>query len=280
MFMNFKLLAGIFLILILGTVFSAAPTMGAITYTKAYATDYNYGNWITTYITLSSLVNGGASDLNRTECQYAIDGSWLDSVTDINADTNIYAPALNVPAATDDVNWCLKCMNVGGEYSKQVCRTIYADATAPVTVATTTSFGTSLTLTATDSATTTGNGAGVKRIYYKLDNAAWTNSATNPLTLTFSDIASHTILWYATDNLDNNEWVGNGDYWTKNWNTEGTDCSVLVWVVPLLCLLLAFWIIMRFMSGTLTIKELVGMAIAGIIGIYIIYAFSQGICVL
>jgi hypothetical protein len=96
-------------------------------------------------------------------------------------------------------------------------------------------------------------------------------------TLTMTTVSSHTLLWYSVDNLDNNEWT-DGDYWTKPFTVEATDCGVIVWFVPLIGILLAFWIVMRFMNGTLTVKELVGMAVAGIIAIVILGNFLVPFC--
>jgi len=285
--MDRKLFVVIGLVLLLSlNVFAANPGFtGDISTTRNYdvAGDRNYYDF--NIIFYSPVASDADEDLNEMSCFISFNNGftysqWQPDV-DFNTDTNRCQANLNYEWGNSGM------IQVKFKISDDATNNIYSadanywlDNTAPVTVGSTTNFGQTLTLTATDEATPTGNGVGVKRIYYKLDSAAWTSSATNPVVLSVSGVGSHTVLFYSTDNFDNNEWVGNGEYWTKPFSVESTDCGLFVWFVPLLCILLAFWIIMRFMNGSLTVNELVGMAIAGIIGIYIIYAFSQGICVL
>jgi len=281
--MELKKLFVLFAILFLtANAFATAPTLSEFTYSKAYAADHNYANWIDGFMTMTTLVTG--ADLNESDCWYALDGSWTKSENDMNTDTNIFSTGINVPGVTDDVNWCIRCGNTSGEYG-QTCRTLYADDTAPETIAV--SDYISVALTATDEATTTGNGSGVKRIYYKLDDANWTYSTSNPLTIAPA-VGNHTLLWYAMDNLDNNEMQDNsGAPRSKSFyvGPVTNEACYLVDLIPLiLAAILLVSIVMAMKMGiqidAATMPVLVVGAVVVVIGIIVYSTITASFCAL
>jgi hypothetical protein len=199
--MNMKYFAIVFaLILLTLNVFAVAPVLSDINASTVYISDHNYANWKpNNNITLRTLVTG--IDLNKDGCGYAINGTFTyPTAVDLNIDTNVLQYIV-MTTTIDDINWGLSCTNTSGETGFKF-RTIYLDANAPTLTSSLTTNN--VTITASDKATNKGNGSGIKRIYYKLDNAAWTYSTSNPLTITPTPGQNHTLLYYAVDNLDNN----------------------------------------------------------------------------
>jgi hypothetical protein len=281
--MNYKYLSILFAVLFLSiSVFAAAPTLSALTVSPLATTDHNYSNWKSpAYTTISTLVTG--ADLNKDGCGYAIDGTWTyPTATDLNTDTNTYRIIVQA-LAEDDTNWCITCKNNSNETSPQSCRTLYLDANAPTTIATSDGEGL-IVLTSTDAATQTGNGAVVKRIYYKLDSDAWTSTTDSTKALNVTGIGSHTILFYSTDNVDNNEWVTNGAYWTKPFTVTiipQIPCTLFN-LLPLLFVFIAFfgstgiWSIVEAKKGN--VWMIVGYTISLVIGVVILISFISSFC--
>jgi hypothetical protein len=276
--MNNKLFFVIGLALLMSmSVFSAAPTLSAITATPIYATDHNYGNWKpTNNITLNTLVTG--ADLNKDGCGYAINGSWTyPTAVDLNTDTNILAYTI-MSTTTDDINWGLSCANTSGEEGFAF-RTIYLDANSPLSGASFDNDST-LTLTTSDYATNTGNGSGIKNLFYRINDGTWVDLGAVTQSDLVLGVGNYVVDYYAVDNLDNNEWVTEGDYWTTTFSVQKvSDCGTFVWIAGLLMIMLAYFVVMRLMNGQFDSKT-IGLVVGIIIAIYIIYAFSSGVCVL
>jgi len=283
--MNLKLFTILITLLIITSFsFAAAPTLSALTASPTALTDHNYSNWKSPkYMTLSTTVTG--EDLNADGCGYAIDGSWTyPTATDLNLDTNTYRIIVQA-IATDDTNWCITCKNNSDETSEPSCRTLYLDANSPTT---TSSFNgiNNIVLTATDIATTTGNGSGINAIYYKIDLGDWTSSASSSVSLTVTNPGEHTIYFYSTDNVDNNEMVTIGSARETNFMTvgiasNGQVCGIF-WILPLIIAALLVIVILTFMSkielDAEKIMMLVGIGIAVCIAIVILGSVINSVC--
>lgn len=273
--MDFKKLLVIAFVLTIfsASAFATAPVVTPLTLTPAYTNDLNYMKFSLNFYTTAS------GDVNEDSmCWYRVSTGGTTFIGDWNSDTNRCSITGYTSAGTDDFNFSMIVTNGAKDANGTTPISYYwLDETAPVTVGTHTS--TSVTLNATDSATTTGDGSGVKRIYYKLDSGAWAYTTNSTLTLTPS-FGAHHLYFYSVDNLDNNEWVSNGGFWDKPFNTEGIpDCGLYVWLAPLLGMLLALFVIMQLMTGKFSVS-MVSMCVAGVIGIVIVWAFSASICVL
>jgi hypothetical protein len=255
-------------------VFAAAPTLSAITASPVYATDHNYGNWKpTNMITLSTLVTG--ADLNKDGCGYAINGSWsYPTAIDLNLDTNILSYSINT-IITDDINWGLSCTNTSGETGYSF-RTIYLDANAPTTTSTVTTSNKTMTITGSDKPTNTGNGSGVKRIYYKIDSSAWASSTSNPLTITPATGENHTIYYYAVDNLDNNGGVtviNSRTFYTGT--IQNQACGLINLITLLFAALIVLTIMILGMTGNIDEKVIIGLVITAILGVICIIILAS-----
>jgi hypothetical protein len=202
------------------TVFAAAPTVSSLTLTPTYTADKNYMKFpITMYVTASGDVN------SNSQCWYKVSSSTSVFAGDWNADTNRCTLTGYSSSGTDDFNFSMiVSSNARDANGTSAIAYYWRDSNAPSTAYSTTS--TSIVLTATDIATATGNGSGVARIYYNLDGAGWTYSTDNPLTLRPST-GTHNLLYYAWDNLDNNESARNGGAWDVNFSN-----TVIPGVVP------------------------------------------------
>lgn len=287
--MNKKFL-GLFLLtlFLFSFTFAAAPTLSAITATPVYATDHNYGNWKpTANITLSTLVTG--ADLNKDGCGYAINGTFTyPTAVDLNLDTNILAYTV-MTTTTDDINWGLSCTNTSGE-TGFVFRTIYLDANAPLSGSSFDEVKT-LTLTTSDYATNTGNGSGIKNFYYRINGGTWTDAgAVTQTDLVFS-AGDYTVDFYAIDNLDNNEWTTEGDYWTTTFyagNFDRGSCALtglftLILVAGTLLALVFGGLIVATAEGSIVdkLKNAMGaiaVTLALILIVYIIAVLLGAIC--
>jgi hypothetical protein len=261
--MKNKLFLFLAIILLTSTAFAAAPVLSDFQYDKNAVADHNYGNWITSSMYIQAKVTG--ADLNKDNCWYGIDGTFTQSANDMNTDTNIFRTGLNVPALTDDVNWCLMCINESDENSNQLCQTIYGDGTPPTTAATFDDAFT-ITLTATDAATTTGNGSGVKRIFYSLDGDPWLGSTNNPTTIRVTDPGSHRIYFCSMDNLDNNECVS--DMREKPFTVRGVSnsaCQIFDLVPLILAAILLISLVIAIKVGAQIDAGLVPLLVMGAI---------------
>ena len=273
--MDVKYFIAFALILFLSlNVFAVAPTLSAITATPVYVTDHNYGNWQpTTSITLSTLVTG--VDLNKDGCGYAINGSFTyPTAVDLNLDTNILRYTV-MSTSADDVNWGLSCTNTDGD-TGFAFRTIYLDANAPTTTSTVSISNQTMVITGTDKATDTGNGSGVKRIYYKIDSSAWTSSTSNPLTITPSQGRDHTILYYAVDNLDNNGGatvINSRSFYTGS--IQNQACGLINLITLLFAALIVLTIMILGMTGNVDEKIIVGLVITAILGVICIVILAS-----
>jgi hypothetical protein len=282
--MKFNFIVVLFaLILFSSMAFAVAPVMSDINWTPKWEADLNYSNWNTEFILISSLVTG--EDLNASDCYYTVNNGddWFLSAVDMNTDTNIITIGIQLPSVTNDLNFGLKCINNASEESDPVYQRIWADSTPPTTVAHDPSNGI-IILTATDEATTTGDGSGVQRIYYKLDNADWTSSTNNPLTLTITSVGNHTVLFCSTDNLDNNECTA--DTRTKSFSVLGLQnsaCGLMDLIPIILAALLLVGIIFALKMGAVITPEIViALVIASIVGVIAIVIYStvvSGFCV-
>jgi hypothetical protein len=272
--------ATLFLLVLLAASVFATVTVATPTVLKTYTADKNY---MVFPIDINALATGGNGDLNSdSKCWYMVStGGGVFAATWIT-DSNKCTLAGYTSAGTDDFNFYMVVQN-GAKDANATSNPAYywLDSTAPVTVGTAT-YST-VTLTSIDAATTTGNGSGVKRVYYKLDDANWTSTTSNPVTLSPS-VGNHTILFYATDNLDNNEWVANGDYWSKPFYTGAvgdTPCSMLGTIVLVLSAIIVLFLLIFGFNAQLDAKLilfLIGAAITGVIGVVILGSILFPFC--
>jgi len=275
--MDFKnfLIVALMLMLCLN-VFAAAPVITAVTASPISVTDHNYSNWKSpNYMTLRAAVTG--ADLNKDGCGYAIDGSWsYPTGTDLNLDTNVYTIIVQA-LAEDDTNWGISCTNTAGE-TGYFFRTIYLDANAPLSGS---SFdGTStLTLTTSDYATNTGNGSGIQDLYYRINSGTWTSAGAVTQTDLVLTPGNYTIDFYAIDNLDNNEWATEGDYWTTTFYVgavTNSACGLINLIPIILAAILLIGILMALKLGVQITPEIVtALVIAAVVGVIAIIVYSQ-----
>ncbi len=282
---NFVFLA--MCLLMLGTfVFSANPVFtGEPTMTKAYNVtgDRNYYDFNT--IMYSPVISDADLDLNQDSCkiQFSISPTiWFTPGTltgfDFNTDINKCVFNLNYEwGNTGSMDVRYNITDDAGHDTNSNSLRWWLDNTAPMSGATSNDLG-QVTLVTSDYATPTGGGVGIKHFYYNLDGAGWTDAgAVTDKIVNVTGVGTHTIQFYATDNFDNNEWVTEGSYWTKTFPVNSTDCSSLIWIVPLILLVLAYFGVKTLMNGG-KINMLVAMIIALIIAMVIIQAFFSSIC--
>lgn len=277
-FKNFLVIA--LMLMLCASVFAEAPVITGVTVSPVSVTDHNYSNWKSpNFMTLVASVTG--EDINVDGCGYAIDDSWsYPTATDFNIVSNTYTILVQA-LAVDDTNWGISCKNNSGEEAF-FFRTIYLDANAPSVTSTASTSNQTITITATDAATNTGNGAGVKRIYYKLDSSAWTYSTSNPLTITPEKGENHTLLYYAVDNVDNNS--GATTILSRTFYTgtiQNQACGLINLVTLLFAALIILSIMVLGMTGNIDEKVIVALvvfAILGVICIVILGAFITPFC--
>ena len=176
--MKYKFATILCLILLMTSVF-AATTIQTPILKPTYTSDRNYTNWP---LDMNALAVGG-TDLNSASvCWYMVSTGGGKFLGTWSIDSNKCKLVGYTSMGTNDFNFSMIVQNGVGDTNYTSPTAYYwLDDTAPVTVGTSNGLGT-LVLTSTDAATTTGNGSGVKQIWYKLDSAVWTSTATNPLT--------------------------------------------------------------------------------------------------
>jgi hypothetical protein len=264
------------LVLLCASVFAASVSLPTIT--PSYTADKNY---MVFPIDINAITTGTILDFNSTsKCWYGVSNYDVNFAGTWVSDFNTCTITGYTSAGTNDFNFRIKVQDANADrnFTSPVAY-YWLDETPPVTVGTSNGLG-GVVLTATDSATTTGNGSGLKKIWYNLDSGGWLNTSTNPLSLTVTGVGNHTILFYSTDNLDNNEWVGNGDYWTKPFTVESVSgCGLFVWFVPILLLMMTFFVLMRLLSGKFD-STTVAMCVGIIIGMYIVLSFGASVCII
>ena len=189
--------------------FATAPTVADLTFSPEMVT--NDLNYFTFPLDINAVATG--DDLNADVlCFYkittgsdAIEATW-------DSDSNTCMVEGLTSGAGDDWNFSMivqsSTLDANGTSNEYVA---WRDSTAPTVVG---SYATNeVTITATDVATDTGDGAGVKSIFYSLDGDVW--ASVNDSTLTITDVDSagaHSLDYYVIDNLDNNTEDANYDF--------------------------------------------------------------------
>ena len=269
-------------------VFAASPVItGPTTATREYiGADYNYYDF--NVIWRSGVVTDADLDFDITSCMMSNDGGrtfYNDTPTvDWNADTNQCQTTLDYEwGVTDLAQIIFRVSDEADNNTDSPDMNWYLDNTAPTTVGTFNEL-TELTLIATDDATTTGNGVGVKRIYYSIDDGEWTSVAASTATLNITTPGSHRIYFYSTDNFDNNEMRDNlsGNYWDKPFTIPGISptgptCNL----TNLLILVLAAAAVVSFIyagygiiNGDITIATATAICISAILFIIILFVIA------
>jgi len=284
-----------FLILLFSMVFAASPVItGPTTATREYiGADYNYYDF--NVIWRSGVVTDADLDFDITSCMMSNDGGrtfYNDTPTvDWNADTNQCQTTLDYEwGVTDLAQIIFRVSDEADNNTDSPDMNWYLDNTAPTTVGTFNEL-TELTLIATDDATTTGNGVGVKRIYYSIDDGEWTSVAASTATLNITTPGSHRIYFYSTDNFDNNEMRDNlsGNYWDKPFTVPGISptggtCSLLSLMIMALAVVLLLSLIyaaFNVLTDGFNSQVFVGLAVSAltfIIILIVIAAFNSIIC--
>ena len=261
---------------------SAPVFTGPITATREYiGTDYNYYDFNVMWI--SGVVSDTDEDLNILSWQYSVnDGfTWSQLIPDSNfayPDTNRIYVDLNYEwGNTGQVQIKFRISDLNGNTTESDDMNWYLDNTAPTTVATFDGIDT-ITLTATDAATLTGVGVGVKGYYYSVDGEAWVYVAASSGTITVSTPGDHHIYFYSTDNFDNNEMRDNlsGVPWDKPFITSGiSPTGGACTLIPLLFLVLvgAFLVLILglIVTDNFTIELLVPIVVSALTFIIILY---------
>ena len=202
--MNFKYF-GIVLVLLLalvGTAYAAAPTVSDVTVSSTYTADKNY---FATPVTLSVTASG---DVNADSlCWYNVSTGGTDFAGDWNEDTNICSVTLSSVAGTDDFNFAFIVQSGTGDANTTSNEALYwLDTNAPSPTETSSGqyVGTTVTISCSDTATNTGDGAGCKNIFYSTNGGTSYSSTTNSsVTLQLNTIGSYDVNYYVVDNLDN-----------------------------------------------------------------------------
>ena len=208
--MKYGLLFGALFIIILSvSVFATAPIMGTMTVSPVYVTDHNYSKWTNPYtmILIAHVTPAADMNIDRNTCQYTLNGgfSWVTVPNDFNVDNNF----LTVPiqfGGTNNHIFGLQCADINMSYATPVLRELYLDVSAPQSSAV--YNGTDAVLySIVDRSTSIGNGSGVKRGYFSVDGSAWYSvvASSGSISTTSLSPGMHNVLYYATDNLDNNE---------------------------------------------------------------------------
>ena len=267
------------------SVFATAPTLSDINWSPKIVNDLNYSKWTNTdFISIFSTVTG--LDLNAKDCYWSVDAgdTWTRSSTDMNTDNNIITVSLNMPAVTNDINFGLKCINTSAEESIPVYQVVWLDETAPTTTPNTPSGNPlNIILTAVDTATTTGNGSGVKLTYYWVDSGTRQTSLVNPTTFSLTSVGSHTIYWCSVDRLDNNECTQTG-IWSKSvyvGTIQNQSCGLLNLLTLLFAAIIVITILVLGLTGNLDGKLMIFLivtAVAGVIGVVILGSFLVPFC--
>lgn len=209
--------------------FTGNPTM-----TNEYiGSDRNYYDFPT--VIYSPVISDTDEDLNELSCkiQFSLSESiWFTPETLENLDFN------------SDLNMCVFNLNYewGNSGQMQVRFNISDDAdnntssadmnwwldnTAPEVVGSAT--GNQVTLTAVDVATPTGDGVGVKSIFYSLDgNTTWASVDADTLTITGINVAgSHSLDYYVLDNYDNNTSDANYDFVVSDSTAPSVEATTI-----------------------------------------------------
>ena len=272
----------------------ASPTITGETYilvadpVRFYeGTDRNY--YDIEFMLMSGVVTDADLDFNTASCEYdynyVLGATNLWFPADWNADTNQCQVYLDAAPKTDDANYNFRVWDDELNDTEGVSLDVWYDETAPTTVGTEVSNYnyTTVILTSTDAATTTGSGSGVQDIWYSLDGADWTNTATNPASIEVRGGGEHIILFYGRDNLDNNEMAGD-DVRTKPITVTGMSNQTCTLIPVLLLVLVASAIIIilgLFFTGNLdisTVVPIVVLMITFLIILYISGIFAGTIC--
>jgi len=288
--MNTRFLALILILcLSLGAVFAANPVFtGVPTMTREYivAGDRNYYDFNT--IIYSPIISDADDDLNELSCR--IQFSYTDSIWfnpsnlsnfDFNADLNKCVFNLNYEwGNTGIMQVRFNISDDADNNTSSADMNWWLDNTAPTTTAWFDDYQT-IILTATDKGTPTGNGVGVKGIYYAINDGDWVYTAGSTATVTMTVPGDHHIYFYSMDNFDNNELRDNlsGVVWDKPFTVPGISptgntcnmVSLLIFVLTAVVIILFIYAGYGMMNDGINIQVLISMGIAAITFIIILF---------
>jgi hypothetical protein len=146
---------------------------------------------------------------------------------DWNSDTNRCTLTGYSSAGVDDFNFSM-IVSSNARDANATTPTVFAwrDSNAPVSSAVFDNDIT-VTITPTDYATNTGNGSGIKNIWYRINGGTWTDAgAVTSYGVVVTENGSNTIDYYSIDALDNNEASQDQNYWTITFTVNADEFVV------------------------------------------------------
>ena len=285
--MDYKIL-GVMLVLLVamtGMAFAADPVItGETTIVDPdiyVGTDYTYFGVNPTV--QSGVVTDADLDLNILGGLYTLydtngDNSFTWSAADWNADVNRFQVTFSSSSMYDDYNFNFRAVDDADNDTNGLPLYVWYDQNAPTSAQTNVEgYGvTTVTIAATDSATWTGNGSGVATYYYSVDSGTWQSNTTGTVSIGGGP-GTHTLAYYAVDNLDNNEMAEaalglNTDNITvtRGGITAGT-CNLINLMILVLVGALIVGIVGLMATGNLNVNTIMPVAITAIAFIIIIF---------
>jgi hypothetical protein len=179
---------------------TTGPSVGATTIVGTGFTIYGSYFKGTGYVRGGVATDGGSGIDNTTcEIQYFAAGAWFSGTWDTNHCNSSNFTAANTSVYTMNS----RISDVSGNVGTGTATGAYTgDSAAPTTTLTSSVLPTNdlnIALSCTDA------GAGCKTVAYKLDSDAWVYTSGSYKDFNITGKGAHTLLYYSSDNLDNNE---------------------------------------------------------------------------
>jgi len=254
-------------------VMAAAPTVGLPTISPTYTNDLNYfDNPFSISATASGDVNGDSV------CWYFISTGGTPIAGDFNSDTNVCSKTGITVAGNDDFNFSVIVQNtVGDANGTSPTAFYYRDSNAPTTALTRVSGNpTTITLTCTDTATNTGNGAGCKSIRYWINGGAEQTISAASGSFTISTPGNNTVEYCSYDNLDNNgcaTLIASSTFYVGD--ITSSACTILNLVFIVVAALVLVGVVVFGLAAGLDAKQIIPIVIMAIIVIIAIIIMGE-----